>query len=243
LNDLVNKLVDKLPPHSVYPIGIVEPIQPQVRGRSFFPGGCGLFNGAEQPIPERPILLVGQDFGTLEYWRELGTVAEPEDGTWSSLRKLLGGVSIDPRRCFFTNALLGVRVASSIEGPSPGLASAKYVDACMTFLHEQVRIIRPLAVVTLGVVPTMLLARSLQIAPNLPSPTAKHVLTWKDLDTAVEPFVKDVNLTGAPPFVFASSVHPVRYWLNSSKRSWPSRGLLGVPAHDAIWSEVRRVLG
>lgn len=230
-----------MPVNSVYPAGVVEPITPKVRGCSFYPGGCGLFDGAEQPVPERPVMLVGQDFGTLEYWNGLGTEREPEDGTWSGLRKLLASANIDPRRCFFTNALLGVRVAQSMEGPSPGLASAEYVDACMAFIHEQVRILRPVAVVTLGVVPTMLLARALAVAVNLPRPTPSKILRWEELDAAVEPFVHAVSVAGAPAFALASSVHPARYWLNAPKRNWSSRGLSDVAAHDAVWGEVRGI--
>lgn len=242
MNHLVDQLVAKMPSRSAYPSGVVEPITPKVRGRSFFPGGCGLFDGAEQRLPERPVMLVGQDFGTLDYWNGLGTVKEPEDGTWSGLTKLLGATGVDPRSCFMTNALLGVRVSDAIEGPSPGLASAVYIDACMAYVQEQIRIIRPLVVVTLGVVPTMLLARALGIAPTLPRPTPKKVLQWDELDTAVDPFVRGVSISDAPAFAFASSVHPVRHWLNTSKRTWPSSSLSGVAAHDAVWSEVRGML-
>lgn len=231
-----------MPSSSVYPAGIVEPISPKVHGRSFFPGGCGLFDGAEQPLVKRPVMLVGQDFGTRDYWNELGTNEEPADGTWFGVEKLLAQADIDPRRCFFTNALLGVRVSESMEGPSPGLVSPTYVDACMAFVREQVRILQPSVVVTLGVVPTMLLARELGVALSLPRPTPSKVLSWGELDAAAEPFVHGVRIGEAPAFALASSVHPVRFWLNAPKRSWVARGFAGAAAHEAVWHEVRSVL-
>jgi len=231
-----------MPPRSVYPVGIVEPIYPKVCGRSFFPGGCGLFDGAEQSIPERPLMLVGQDFGTLKYWQGLGTDREPGDGTWSSLKELLASAGIDPRRCFFTNALLGARAVPPIEGPSPGLISREYVDACSAFVCEQVRTIHPSAVVTLGIVPTVLVARAIGLAPQIGCPMPNSVPEWKEVDAIVEPFVHEVRVDGSPPCAFATSVHPVRYWLNAKRRSWASRELSGVAAHEAVWREVRNTL-
>lgn len=240
MNPIIAELVSRLPPESIYPAGVVEPIQPKAAGRSFYPGGCGLYEGAQQAPPDRPIFLVGQDFGNLEYWMSLGIGHEPRDGTWAGLDRLLKSVDIDPRQCFFTNVLLGVRAARHIEGPSPGLSSARYVEASLAHLADQIRTLKPSVVVGLGVVPTCLLAHSFGVSSMLRTPTPNRVATWKEIDCAIEPFVDGVEVAGSPSFAFATSVHPARYWLNAHTRAWPARGLSGTTAHEAIWREIAR---
>jgi len=78
-----------MPDVNVYPHDVVVPITPKLRGRSFFPGGCGLFGGVAQRLADRPIMLVGQDFGTLDCWNGLNTDNESWQRTSTSLGKLL----------------------------------------------------------------------------------------------------------------------------------------------------------
>ena len=240
MNAVVEELVARMPPDSAYPAGVVLRIEPKLRGRSFFPGGCGLYDGVAQPVPERPVMLVGQDFATAEWWASLKGDDEPEDGTWCGLKRMLDEAGVDPRRCFFTNVLLGVRVSDSLIGPSPGLSCDAYIAASLAVWAEQVRILRPCVVVAMGKIPTMLLAHELGLASSLSPPSAKDSRNpgWKKIDRAVELFTPSVQVKGAPAFAFATSVHPSRYRLNRKYRAWPSRGFVGIEAHDAVWREV-----
>ncbi len=245
-------LIAALPPTSIYPAGKVVPISPMIRGRSFFPGGCGLSCGAPHRLPVRPIMLVGQDYGTRTYWESLTAddhaLGEPDStGTWKSLRTWADEGLFAAKRCFFTNALCGVRddvTDPSIEicGASPGLGYPDYVSASMTCLLRQIELLQPTVVVGLGCVPVTLLARSLGIVshrwPRSDSRSAA-IATWDEIDTKQLQFVPDLRVPSGHKFAFASSVHPDRFWANRKHRRWPARSLVGVEAHDAIWKSVR----
>jgi uracil-DNA glycosylase len=237
----VEQLVAAMPPDDIYPQGVVAPIKPKLHGRSFFPGGSGSSIGASHPIPPGRVMLVGQDFGTLAYWSEVGTDGESSQGTWSGLQRMLSRAEVVPEACFFTNVLLGVRESGPIDGPSPGLAFPEYVKACTSYLVEQVRIVRPSVVVALGSIPIVLLARKLDLAASLspPGPNESHNAGWRDIDEVGIQFLPKVALPGVGSFAFATSVHPDRHWLNWRHRSWSSHNASGAAAHDLIWTRVR----
>lgn len=237
MNALVDKLVEKFPPEDIYPPDVVDPIKPKIRGRSFFPGGCGLYDGAGSSLAGNPVMLVGQDFGTREYWNEVGLSGEAAQGTWSGLIRMLAEGNIDPRNCFFTNILLGVRARGPIDGPSPGLACHRYVASCTEYLIEQIRLVRPSVVVTLGKVPSILLACQLGLTSQIEPPCENDARnpTWPQIDADIEPFQASVPVTPQFHIAFATSVHPDRHWLNYGHRAWPVRGVQGKQAHDLIW--------
>lgn len=240
MNPIVDELVSKLPPDTMYPKELVVPIRPKIRGRSFFPGGCGLYEGSSQAMCRHPIVLVGQDFGNLEYWTDVAECEESRQGTWSGLQRLLSGANIDPRCCFFTNSLLGVRAHGPIDNPSPGLRCPRYVGACMDYLLQQLRTLQPSVVVGLGKVPSILIARLFGVAGTIPAPCEddSRNANWNEIDRIVTPFQSTVNVPEVSPFAFATSVHPDRYWLNVGHRHWSSEGVRGKAAHDLVWSRV-----
>jgi hypothetical protein len=219
---------------------MIDPIRPKIFGRAFFPGGYGLFEGVTQSFPVHPIMLVGQDFGTREYWNDVGIASESNQGTWSGLAGMLARARIDPCACFFTNVLLGVRVEGRIDGPSPGLAFEPYVEACANYLVEQIRVVRPSVVVALGKIPSILLSRQFGLTSALgpPSPNDARNPSWHAIDAAIEPFHPSSSSPGGVAFAFATSVHPDRYRINVRHRAWKSQGLKGEAAHDLIWSRV-----
>lgn len=227
----------KLPTDDTYPQGVIDPIKPRIHGRSFFPGGCGVFDGAASASPRHPIMLVGQDFGTREYWNTVSSSGESSQGTWAGLIRMLATPDIDPRHCFFTNILLGVRVNGPIDGPSPGLTDHRYVAVCTDYLIEQICLVRPAVVVTLGKIPSILLARRLGITSQLNPPCENDARnpTWPEIDATIDPFHASVAVTTHIRVAFATSVHPDRHWLNYEHRAWPSCGVKGRQAHDLIW--------
>jgi len=179
-----------MPPDGVSPDGVVTPVKPKVRGRSFFPGGCGLCNGVSQGLHPRSVMLVGQDFADVAYWREVPEAGEVSQGTWSALESMLSAASVDPRHCSFTNALLGVRVHGPIQNPSPGLAFRTYVEASLCCLLKQTRIVRPSVVVSLRKIPSILLGRRFGLTNSLiaPHPDENRNPDWREIDAALTPF-------------------------------------------------------
>lgn len=253
MNVSLADLESLLPPDDVYPAGVVLPIRPRIMGRSFFPGGCGLAYGHDQPYPHRPIMLVGQDFGTRTYWEKLTpddhVRGEPNSsGTWKHIGTWARQGLLPANRCYFTNVLCGIRddVADpsiQIDGESPGLDHPVYLRASVECLLRQIDVLQPSAVVGLGCVPVTLLARGLGIVPDCwPRSRIRRgagIATWEEIDSENLQFVSNVQTGSGQTFVFASSVHPDRYWLNTKWRRWPSKGLAGDGAHEAIWKSVR----
>lgn len=81
-------------------------------GVGFFPGFSGRFAAAGQSYPFNEsapsLLLVGQDFGTDKYLKEIlikGGEQWPESFPYLNSR-WLGLAGIPPEECFFTNALM-----------------------------------------------------------------------------------------------------------------------------------------
>lgn len=237
-----------LPPEGLYPSGVVVPIRPTIKGRSFFPGGCGLAIGNGQPYPDHPIMLVGQDFDaapsgvrTSGDWLRLDIKElqrrEEKCPTWKGIQRLSDDGLLDLRRAFFTNALLGARVADNSKGRSPGWGEARYEEASLACLEQQIRLLRPTTVVSLGIESTVLLSRRFGLVPlgwDVGDPQ------WPSADQMKLQFHHQVRLDGST-FAFASCVHPSYQHLNAAKRSWSQRGvsLSGEDAHRAIWLAIR----
>lgn len=253
MKSMSEQLNQLLPSISIYPKGVVCAICPKIRGRSFFPGGCGLGLGDQFPFPSRPIMLVGQDFGTRSYWEGLAQQqlddGEPDnEGTWAQIKKWVSLSLLPIERCFFTNALLGVRDDVSdpsvkIDGPSPGLDYEPYVSASVNCLMEQILLLRPTVVVALGVTPTTLIARRLNLVsehwPSLKPRRADKMAMWKQIDTAGLRFVEQVRIDGIGSVAFASSVHPDRYWLHIRSRWGPnSPPDYQLNLHITMWRQI-----
>lgn len=243
----LDQLVALLPPEHVYPSGKVVPISPMIKGRSFFPGGCGLAFGGAQPYPSRPIMLVGQDFDaapdgvhTLGDWLNFDVATlqkgEQRSPTWRGIQQLADDDLLDLDRCYFTNALLGARVGKGNTGRNPGWGHEAYEPVSMNCLMEQIRMLKPTVVVALGVEATVLLARRL----GLVAPTWDAVAPlWPSIDHEQLQFLPHVAYEGLD-FAFASCVHPSYQHLNADKRQWASGGnaLKGLEAHRAIWRAI-----
>lgn len=140
--DMLSQLEALLPAESAYPLCEVRPIRPRLRGRSFFPGGCGLAIGEGQPYPARPIMVVGQDFDSSHDRDRLDDTAmqraEAGSATWRGLTSLASSGLLDLERAFFTNCLLGCRIAASNTGVSPAIGDASYVDVSLECLGAQI---------------------------------------------------------------------------------------------------------
>jgi hypothetical protein len=246
MNVSLADLESLLPPDDVYPAGVVLPIRPRIKGRSFFPGGCGLAFGLDQPYPHRPIMLVGQDFDNAEGWNEPDEEklqrGEENSPTWQGIAKLQSAGLINLNRCYFTNALLGARISPINTKPSPALNEHGYVEASLDRLESQIKLLRPTVVVALGSVPATLIARRLEVVsrewPNKsapPKPTRKAKFT--EIDAANLVFRRNVQGPDGVSFAFATCTHPSLP--NERHLIWTRNGMKEPSAHTAIWLAIR----
>lgn len=149
-----------------------------IQGTAFFPGGAGLWRGSQnfgempEGFPESPIMFVGHNFDSqLAYERSLSNGGEVSGHFWSRLRGMLKAAGLCSERCFFTNALMGLKPGSAL-GPMPSVAG--YKDECRAFLARQVEIVDPSTIVALGD-DAYLYVRRLEIAhTKLRHPTNRY---------------------------------------------------------------------
>lgn len=70
--------------------------------------------------------------------------------TWSGLYEMLDRAGIRREEIFFTNVYVGLIVGSNPRAPFPGRTDPTFCAWCDAFLDEQIALMRPRAVVTLG---------------------------------------------------------------------------------------------
>ena len=95
-----------------------------VNGPAFFPVGNGVYNVAGHPDESKiRIMILGQDFGTVgdyDWVNECGG-SEIKAGvnTWNNLLNHISvKTGINPAHCFYTNAIMGLRIAPNNVGRS-----------------------------------------------------------------------------------------------------------------------------
>ena len=155
-----------------YPDGVIE-IPGRIPGTAFFPGGSGLWNTQPQTLPPSVptggSIIVGHNFDSeAGFQRSLHHAGENlKSATWRNLLAFLKQVGISPEQCFFTNAYVGLRAGDRAMGAFPGARDHDFACWCRNFLLDQLRLIQPRLILTLGVhVPRFLapLSPELQIA-------------------------------------------------------------------------------
>lgn len=126
-----------------------------IAGTACFPGGAGLWrggaNGGSLPVnfPHRPVMFVGHNFDSQRgFDRSFEQRGEVGGQFWQRLLGVLKGAGIQPDDCFFTNALMGLKPGNA-EGAMPSVRP--YKNQCQRFLRLQVEIVKPRAVIALGV--------------------------------------------------------------------------------------------
>jgi len=147
LPDLLYNRISMVEP---YPDSVIA-IRERLDITAFFPGGKGLWMEDETDlIPD--ILVLGQDFSNVsEYERMLRNESTDLDTpTWRELMRLFGFAEIDLRRCFFSNVFMGIRESKSMVGRFPGFRDKGFMKRNLDFLGEQIRIVNPKMIITLG---------------------------------------------------------------------------------------------
>jgi len=127
-----------------------------IDGTAVFPGGTGLWHGANfwAPIPdlfpESPIMFVGHNFDSQDGHqksKERGGELQSLHTFWGVLLAYLEDAGITPEGCFFTNALMGLKPGSATGSMPP---SKIFESQCLDFLNRQIQIVRPSLIVSLG---------------------------------------------------------------------------------------------
>jgi hypothetical protein len=134
-------------------------------------------------------------------------------GYWRPLRPLLEGAGLAMKDCFATNAYPGLLTGPSNVGRFPGAADMQFQAICRAFMAEQIRVVRPALIVTLGLYVAPFLARlspdlkgwrsastftdlneTNAMVPHAAFPGAAHVATVVALTHPVYPY-RDLNVT------------------------------------------------
>jgi uracil-DNA glycosylase len=101
-------------------------------------------------MPIRPVMLLAHNWGS-EAELDLNRPGENRGSRyWRNLRLLLRTCDICVCNCFATNAYPGLLKSSRNTGEFPGASDEQFLTACRRFLAEQIRVVRPALIVTLG---------------------------------------------------------------------------------------------
>ena len=151
----VNSLFELHDQLEAYPSGVIR-ISERIKGKAFFPGGYGLWNTQPgKPLPQMSVggvMIIGHNFDSeAGFNRSLSHAGENLKGsTWRNLLAFLKQVEILPEWCFFTNAYVGLQLGNRALGPFPGERDPEFVCWCQNFLLEQIKLMQPQLILTLG---------------------------------------------------------------------------------------------
>jgi hypothetical protein len=109
---------------------------------------CRPFGMLPDLFPDAPVMFVAHNFDSISAYEKCKRIGgEAHSFFWRTLLAYLSQASIRPERCFFTNALRGLKPGSAV-GPMPAVPG--YHDECQIFLGRQIEIVGPSLVVALG---------------------------------------------------------------------------------------------
>ncbi len=217
-----------------YPDGVI-PIPRRIPGTAFFPGGLGLWNTQPDelppPVPIGGSIVVGHNFDSeAGFQRSFHHAGENlKSATWRNLLAFLKKVEISPAQCFFTNAYVGLRAGNRAMGAFPGARDHDFVCWCRDFLLEQLRLIQPQLILTLGVhVPGFLAS----LSPELKSAWS-GVTGLRMLDERGVALVYPSTFSGVlRPAAVVALTHPAYRRLNVKSRRYGN--LQGDAAEQAL---------
>lgn len=111
-------------------------------------------------------MIVGHNFDSeAGFERSFNRGGENFNGsTWRNLLTFLKQVEISPEWCFFTNAFVGLQPGNRAMGPFAGKQNPEFVYWCQNFLLEQIKIMQPRLILSLGAhVPSFLAPLSFEL--------------------------------------------------------------------------------
>lgn len=148
--DVLKNELDKI---ASYPEIFFEKINCEISGVGFFPGARGLWDDNDKTISNKRVMVLGHDFGgKKDFDRSCRNGKENLSGaTWKNLLEMLKEFGIEKEKCFFTNAVMGVRRDGiSAIRKSPVYDCPHFLFDCQKFLLTQIRIQMPKLILVLG---------------------------------------------------------------------------------------------
>lgn len=193
-------------PH--WPKGVV-PVPARIGPPAFFSASDGLWhNPDEQAVfPYGGVMVVGHNLDSEESYRARLASGESHGGeanrmpTWRNLLRSLESADIHPAECFFTNAYVGLREGQSPSGSFAGEKDPIFRAWCEQFLTEQIRVMKPRALVALGTPSRRFLAG---LSPGMRSWRARKL---EDVDAAGAAVLRGITIGGVS-LNTAALVHP-----------------------------------
>lgn len=206
-----------------YPERVMEDRSGKITGTGFFPGANGLGFG-EKSLASRPIMVLGQDQDSRKgHDRSERETNELYSKTWVNITAMFNEAKVELGDCFFTNFIMGVRVASKRNtGPSPALAYPEFMEACSTLFIQQLQAQQPRVIICLGMMPFKLLSL---VSSGLRLRSI-GIDTFKELDARKMSVIPKVQFDAMPDqrFVVVTICHP-SYKLNGPKRFAVNKGV------------------
>lgn len=225
--EISSYLFEKLSIFEPWPPKVVA-IPAMIAGTAFFPGGAGLWLEEESTyFPD--IMILGQDFSTRDQHMAmlLGRERDIDSPTWRNFMQFAAQAGLDLKRCFFTNALMGLRDGGSSQGPNPGYKKRNklFVQRSHEFLRMQFETIQPKLTVVLGMPAAQVL-----------SDCSSDLIRWKkctyrEMDERKAAFIANAAIPDVRTS-FVSLVHPSYRGLNVAMRRY--KGLEGNDAEVAL---------
>lgn len=124
----------------------------------FFPGASGYLEGRISSV-ERNIMVLGHDFGTLDYAKKLDPLEDEPGATWRGLRDFLECAGVSLGDCFFTNCYLGYRASGKMIGRFSASSNPDFVRFCESFFEFQISTVKPKLIISMGLKPLNFLAK------------------------------------------------------------------------------------
>ena len=205
-----------------YPSGVMRMINGEITGKGFFPGAKGT-SDCSTSISNKKVMVLGQDQDNeAGYQKSKNKGEETYSPTWKNLELVLSTAGIKLSDCFFTNCIMGVRVAEKNTGKSPALAYPDFIGECMTLLKEQISLQKPDLIICLGMIPIKLLGL-----------LSKYILarfitieSYSEIDSYGLSLLRQFNFDNLGDFstTVAVIVHPSFRHINQKFRKYSSNG-------------------
>ncbi|SMP80307.1 hypothetical protein [Noviherbaspirillum suwonense] len=235
-NQIAAYLFNKLATLAPWPAELL-PVPTLVDGTAFFPGGAGLWQ--ESSATTSPdIMVIGQDFSTFAEHADMlaGQSRDIDSKTWVNFRALASTTGLDLCRCFFTNAVMGLRAYGSSEGPNPGYhrGNLEFMQRSQEFLSLQISVLRPKLILVLGLRAAVVLSAC---TPELKEwSLGKH----KPIDDSGRAFFAKVRISDVEVPI-ALLTHPSRWYRNVQLRRYG--GMTGREAEYALLQDAIAAVG
>lgn len=203
---------------------------------AFFPGGTGIMEDTNC-VSNKRIMVLGQDFGSEAGFERSKKEDSDKDilknPTWRNILHLLDEVNINPKDCFFTNIILGIRKSCKATGKSPAFRDKDFIEDCRKYFLFQLDIQKPKAIFVLG-----------KYVAQFLSTTSDKLIDWKHIDnyskfdSSGQLVMRDVTFYNNHRCNLVVLTHPSLRPVNIRKRKY--KGQIGHEAEIQMIADVLR---